>query len=286
MMKTQILTVVLLLIITSAFAQQVEPDLKLTKQWETGPGLKIPESVLYDTITDIIYVSNIDGSPGYKDSTGFISTLSADGTMLKADWVTGIDAPKGMGILNNHLFVSNITEVIEIDIPTATIIKRYPVEGANFLNDIAIDPKTGMVFITDSSTGQVYILLNGVVTSWLKGDMFKGANGLCLSGNLLYIGTGNSILRANIVSGEVTVAIPGTGGVDGLFVTSDNNFIFSDFKGSVFIGNAKRKPELMLNTTQQKMNAADFGVVVSKNMILIPTFANNKVVCYTSATIK
>jgi DNA-binding beta-propeller fold protein YncE len=284
MRKLTVLFVFLLAMVT-AFAQLIQPGSAFTRQWETGPGLKIPESVLYDSATGIIYVSNIEGKPAAKDSTGFIATLSTDGKILNAGWVKGLDAPKGMGILNNHLFVSNIDEVVEIDILTASIIKRHKVEGSQFLNDIAIDPKTGMIFITDSGTGQVYVLLNGVVSPWLQGPMFKGANGLFLLGNLLYIGTANSILQANITSGEVIVSIAGTGAVDGLFVNSQGKYIFSDFNGSVYLSGMKRKPELLLNTTTKKENAADFGVIVSKNMILIPTFGNNKIVCYTTPLI-
>lgn len=286
MMKTPVFTILCLLFTAVALAQQIQPVTMLNRKWETGPGLKIPESVFYDTNSGIIYVSNVEGSPAVKDSTGFISTLSQDGKIIKADWVKGIDAPKGMGILNNHLYVSNIDEVVEIDIPTATIVERYPVVGSKFLNDIAIDPKTGMIFITDSGTDKVYVLLNGAVSLWLQGPMFKGANGLYLCDNLLFIGTGDNIIQADIKSGEVIICVPNTGNVDGLFVTSDKKFIFSDWKGSVFIADLRKKPELLLNTASQKVNAADFGVIVSKNMILIPTFANNKVVCYTSAFIK
>lgn len=284
-MKTHFLTFAFLLFIAVACAQLAQPVNTFKKQWETGPGLKVPESVLYDTATGVIFVSNVNGKPADKDSNGFIATVSTEGKILNAGWVKGIDAPKGMGILNKHLFVTNIDEVVEIDIPTATIVKRHKVEGSSFLNDIAIDSKTGMVFITDSGTGEVFVLLNDKVIPWLQGDMFKGANGLYLSDSLLYIGTGNSILQADIKTGGVVISVPNSGGVDGLYMNSDGKFIFSDFKGSVFISGIK-KPELLLNTTLQQENAADFGIIVSKNMILIPTFYDNKVVCYTSQAIR
>ena len=287
-MKTPVFLFVSLLILTVACGQQTKPGDLMVKKWETGPGLKTPESVLYDDSTGVIYVSNVDGKPSEKDKRGFIATLSVDGQILKADWVTGIDAPKGMGILNNHLFVSNIDEVVEIDISTATIIKRYPVAGSTFLNDIATDPKTGKVYITDSGTGTVYILMNGEVSLWLQGPMFKGANGLFIKDSVLYIGTDNGILQAQTQSGEVKPWITKDyeGEVDGLYVTSEGKFIFSDWKGSVFITGKDGKPELLLNTSAQNINAADFGIIASRKMILIPTFFDNKVVCYTLDDIK
>lgn len=282
-MKTIAIFAVILMTSLSAFSQ---PGKKLTKLWETAPGLKIPESVLYDPTSGIVYVSNIDGNPSEKDKSGFISTLSPEGKILKTDWATGLDAPKGMGILKNHLFVTNIDEVVEIDIKTAAIVKRYAVTGSKFLNDIAIDTKTGKVFITDSGNGQVYTLTDGKVILWQQGPMFKGANGLCMSDKALYIGASGNIVKADINSGEAVVWIANTGGVDGLFVTSDNKFIYSDWKGSVFIAGKNQEPELLLNTSAEKVNAADFGVIASKNMILIPTFMDNKVVGYSSKLIK
>ncbi len=182
-MKNSIITFLFLLSLSAVFAQTAQTKTDFTKLWETAPGLKIPESVLYDSVTGLIFVSNIEGNPSKKDSCGFISTLSADGKILKADWVKGIDAPKGMAILNNHLFVSNIDEVVEIDIAAATIVKRYPISGSKFLNDIAIDPKTGMIFITDTETGVVYVMLNKKSSVWLQDALYIGANGLYLKEN-------------------------------------------------------------------------------------------------------
>jgi DNA-binding beta-propeller fold protein YncE len=285
-MKILLLQCIFSITILSALAQSTEPSVTIKKLWETPAGLKVPESVLYDTASKVIFVSSVNGMPADKDNNGFISTLSVDGKIMNESWLTGLDAPKGMGILNNHLFVTNIDEVVEIDIPTAKIINRFPVKSSKFLNDIAIDPKSGMIFITDTSNGEVFVLFEGKVTSWLQGPMFKGANGLFLSDSMLYIGTGNNILQADIKSGEVVVAISNSGGVDGLYLTADGNFIYSDFKGSVFMANPyKKKRILLLNTTDQKANAADFGVITSKKMILIPTFADNKVVCYSLSAI-
>ena len=285
-MKSHFLLAVFLFLLFTSCAQKIVQNNTLNKLWETGSGLKTPESVLYDTATKLIFVSNVDGSPAKKDTAGFISTLSIDGKIIQTQWVKGLHAPKGMGILNKHLFVTNIDEVVEIDIATATIVKRYPVEGSKFLNDIAIDPKTGMIFVTDTSTGQVFVMLDGGVSLWLGDEMFKGANGLYLKDSSLYIGTNNSILKANIISGELVVAMVTAGQVDGLFVTSDDTFIYSDFSGSVYYARQYHRPEVLLNISAEKVNAADFGIIALKNMIMIPTFGDNKVVCYTSKLIQ
>lgn len=281
------LTITLICTFLSVNAQSNTKSTRLQKQWESAPGFKIPESVLYDEETGIIYVSNIDGNPSKKDTTGFISTLSADGSLLKLEWVKGIDAPKGMGILKNHLYVTNIDEIVEIDIPSASIVNRFSVPEASFLNDVAVDLNNGLIFITDTKTGKVHILQNGKIFTWLEGEMFKGANGLCVREGNLYIGTANSILKADIASGEIVICGVNTGSVDGIFVTGEKKYIYSDWKGAIFLTTRfMPKPELLMNTSEQKINAADFGIIQSKQLILIPTFADNRVICYSLADIK
>ena len=60
--------------------------------WSTE-GFSNPESALYDSARDIIYVSNVDGAPTDKDGAGHISLLTKDGKMHEANWVTGLNAP-------------------------------------------------------------------------------------------------------------------------------------------------------------------------------------------------
>ena len=76
---------------------------ELISTWSTDSVLKVPESVCYDVTEDILYVSNIEGKPTEKDGKGFISKVSPEGEVLDLKWVTGIDAPKGMGVYQGKL---------------------------------------------------------------------------------------------------------------------------------------------------------------------------------------
>jgi len=67
-----ILGLVLTVILVNA-AAAAEPKLI----WETK-GLAQPESVVYDPVTDVLYVSNINGTVMRKDGNGFISRLKPD----------------------------------------------------------------------------------------------------------------------------------------------------------------------------------------------------------------
>lgn len=251
----------------------------MERLWETPAGLQIPESVIYDDSTGIVYVSNIVGSPTLKDGKGFISKLNTNGEILDLNWITGLDAPKGMAIYNGKLYVTNITEIVEIDIQNSLISNRYPVPGSVFLNDIAADEK-GNIYFTDTKKGSVSILSNGKVNNWLDDKLFEGANGLYYKKGILYIGTNKGILKAFINTGDVMSYLGTNAGVDGLFVTSDNKFVYSDWTGSVYITKPGKKITLLINTTLLKENAADFCAVPSLQLIMVPTFSKNTVVGY------
>jgi hypothetical protein len=91
---------------------------KIEKVWETPAQFKTPESVIYEPNEDVLFVSNIDGAPDRKDKQGAISKVSPlNGSIIELNWVTGLDAPKGMAITNNTnntlLYVSDITETVQ-----------------------------------------------------------------------------------------------------------------------------------------------------------------------------
>src|SRR5688572_2375683 len=130
---------------------------KLTLAWQTDTVFRVPESVLIDPVRKVCYVSNIDGASGEKDGKGFISKISPEGKVLALQWVTGLDAPKGMGIAGPHLYVADLFQVVVIDLTSGKIVRRIDVPDAKFLNDITVD-KAGAVYVSDSSTGKIHLI--------------------------------------------------------------------------------------------------------------------------------
>src|SRR5687768_1641078 len=128
---------------------------QLTRIWETDSTLKVPESVLFDGKNDVLYVSNIDGDAAAKDGKGSIGKVGLDGKVIQAEWVTGLHAPKGMGLYKGDLYVADVDAVVVIDTKKGVISKRIPIEGAVFLNDLSIDKK-GVVYVSDSRAAKVH----------------------------------------------------------------------------------------------------------------------------------
>ena len=51
--------------------------------WETEKIFELPESVIYDSTNDVLYVSNITDHPLKKDGTGYISKIGVDGNIIE-----------------------------------------------------------------------------------------------------------------------------------------------------------------------------------------------------------
>ena len=101
-------------------------------------GLSTPESALYDSEKDVIYVSNVNGHPTEKDSNGFISTVSPEGKIISLNWVENLNAPKGLALRSNKLYVADIATLVVINTNTGEIVKRFQDDNAKFLNDVTI----------------------------------------------------------------------------------------------------------------------------------------------------
>ncbi|NOZ35817.1 MAG: hypothetical protein GXO80_11030 [Chlorobi bacterium] len=247
--------------------------------WETSADLKTPESVKFDSVNNILYISNINGNPAAKDGNGFISKVSLDGKIIEKEWVKGLNAPKGMGIYKGILFVTDIDELAEISIAEGKIIKTYKVADAKFLNDIDVD-ETGNVYVSDTETGKIWVLKNKTFNVWLQSPEFVSPNGLFVYKQNLLVGTKNKILSVDIKTKNIKTYIDHTGSIDGLESIGNNQFIFSDWSGHIYISNYARDIKLVLNTAKDTVQAADIEYCAEKDMILVPTFYHNTVSAY------
>jgi sugar lactone lactonase YvrE len=256
---------------------------KLTKQWQTKKELRIPESVLYDESRNILYVSNINGKPTEKNGQGFISKVSLGGKIEVLKWTTGLNAPKGSAFYGNKLYVSDIDQLIEIDLKTGKILAKYPAAGAKFLNDVVTDA-SGNVYVTDMSSENsvIYKLTQGDMTVWMKGTEIRNPNGLYMEEKRLLLGnSGDGSLKAiNLADKKIaTIARVGSG-IDGLRSDGKGNYFISDWKGKTSLVTASGQIIVLIDTTASKINSADLEYIKSRKLLLIPTFFDNRVVAY------
>src|SRR6187397_707267 len=129
-----IIVLLALLSSTTVFSQH-----QLVKLWETDSVLKVPESVLFDAANKVLYATNIDGTdPWGKDGKGSVAKVGLDGIVIATEWVSGLNAPKGMGLYKGKLYVADLNELVVIDIAGGKIDKRIAVTGAEGLNDVSV----------------------------------------------------------------------------------------------------------------------------------------------------
>jgi sugar lactone lactonase YvrE len=264
---------------------------QVQKLWETPAQLKTPESVLYEPIENVLFVSNIDGKPNEKDGQGFISKVSPiNGSVIELNWVTGLNAPKGMTVSSDRskLFVSDITDLVEIDIVNGQITNRYNAPGSAFLNDVVSDGQ-GNIYVSDTGTNATYKFDRSNKSSlqiWLQNTELNSPNGLFVdnSTNKLVVASLGGSLRlvdlANKTISDLGEQVP-IGSFDGIEGdTSENIYYVTDWAaGKVYAVNSDGTDYKTL-IDLQKQGTADLEFIADKRMVIVPLMQDNKLVAY------
>lgn len=247
---------------------------KLEKIWETDSVIAVPESVL--PAKDILYVSLIDGAGWTADGKGGVGKLTRDGKIIDTVWITGLSAPKGMGIVGNRLYVADMVEVVIIDIEKGKIEKKVKIDSAKGLNDITVTDK-GVVYVSDTRGNRIWRLQNDIAELWL--DSVMNVNGLKAVGDDLYIGWGKSFVKANAQK-QLTKIAEVLQQIDGIEPIGNGDFILTAWAGYIWYAHSDGRVETLLETYQQKKNTADIGYDPNKKIIYVPTFNAKTVAAY------
>jgi sugar lactone lactonase YvrE len=267
-----------------------------TPAWRVTEGISTPESVLYDAAADRYLVSNINGKPVDADNNGYITEISGDGKVTKPKLIEGgakakLDAPKGMGIAGNVLYVSDLNVVRKFDPKTGAPKGEVPVAGAVFLNDIAIAPD-GRVFVTDSGLklgasglepaggDAVYVIdKGGKVKPLAKMKELNGPNGVLFVGKDVWVNTFGSdeLYRLDDQGAKKDVTHLPSGGLDGM-TSMGESILVSSWKGSaIYKGKPNGKFEPVVSSVG---GAADITYDSKRSRVLVPRFMDNAVEAY------
>lgn len=262
---------------------KTETEIVLTKLWETDTLLKTCEAVRYHKEKGVIYVSNIGNvPPSEKDGDGSMSVINLKGEIVNQNWVTGMSAPKGIHFYNDKLYVTDIDAIVKIDMKSGAIEKRIGVENAVFLNDLDIDTN-GDVYFTDSTDSKVYKLVNDEVSLWLDLEGMN-PNGILVEKDRILV---VSFSKGDFIAIDKTTkqhSVLATGIVkgDGI-VPIKEGYLVSTWPGELFFVDKNHQGETankILDTKEDKLNAADISIIPEENILLVPTFFGNKVVAY------
>jgi sugar lactone lactonase YvrE len=258
--------------------------------WEITEGLAQPESAWFDAASGALFISNVAGSPGEKDGQGWISRADAEGRMVKARWVEGLNAPKGLRSFGGKLYAADIDELVEIDIAGAVVSRRLKAPGALMLNDVAVDG-LGSVYVSDTLGSSIYrFTQRGEAFVFAQGPELESPNGLCFLGDKLYVAAWGlakpdwsaakpgRLLAVDVKTKAVSVVGAPEGNLDGV-ENWKGGWLVSDFvAGKVFQRDAKGKVKTLLSGFK---GAADLGLIESRKLLVLPKMQENKVTAYT-----
>ncbi len=259
----------------------------------TVEGFSSPESTIVNK--NDLYVSNVgkELKPTLKDGDGFISKLDVNGKIKELHFIDGLDAPKGMGIVGNTLFVADINTLRGFDLQSKKEIFNVVFEGVNFLNDITVKD-SNTLFIGASDTSAIYEV-NISNKSYKKLMDFTVTNGLFYEDGILYAAQLGSTTQ-NMFDGKGKLykidlkdnnKLTQLGNFEGVLdgVTKVGNKVYvSDWgnakdTGIVRVYDLKTKEETILKL-QSFMGAADFWIDEKSKKIFMPQMIGNKVTIF------
>ncbi|HEX6242393.1 MAG TPA: hypothetical protein VFZ61_15885 [Polyangiales bacterium] len=257
-------------------------------------GFETPESVLHDPRLDLYLVSNIDGSPLDLDDRAFISRLRPDGSIEQLKWIDAedpavrLDAPKGMALVGDVLYVADVASVRKFDRDSGKPLGAIEIPGATFINDVCADAD-GTVYVSDSgiqggftpSGGDAIYKLtrDGQVSVLAKSQTLGRPNGLALDGQggvwVATFGSGE-LLHLSAGGASSQSLAPPKGSLDGVVVWERRLFV-SSWEGSTVY---EREGDSFVERVRGVAAPSDIGFDAKRKRLLIPLFYADALVIY------
>jgi hypothetical protein len=266
---------------TGAHAADGAKQHKLTKLWESEATLKVPESVRFDAKRKVLYVANIDGQPWEADGKGSVGKVGLDGKVIAAEWITGLDCPKGMALSDDGklLYVADAGGIVVVDIDAGKVREKIAVPGSQRLNDLVNDK--GTLYVSDSGGKKVYVVKDGKPEVHLDETVLKGPNGVLVHGGALHVLDNDSLNKVGKDKKLEVLASGMPGGADGLENVWGDDFLVTVWSGAIWYVPAKGEKQLLFDGKAVDTKTADIGWDPKTKTVYVPTFFKNTVVAYT-----
>jgi hypothetical protein len=249
--------------------------------WRTV-GFDRPESVVVDTDSGHLFVSNVVGSPNSVDGDGFISMLGMDGTIIDLHWLGGFDGPKGMAIVGKTLYVADIKKIYVIDLTSRERL-TFEVDGAVALNDVAAADDDGSVFVTDVATNSIFRLSDGQTKIWMQDARLNMPNGITIDGQRMLIASwggpeatsAGGLLSIDMATRSISPVLgaESVGNLDGVIRKSTGIYFTDNTRGQLLRVHTKGSVEVIATLGQ---GSADLSG--EKDMVFLPILQSNAVV--------
>lgn len=246
-------------------------------------GFSGPEAVRYDPDQDLYFVSNFNGEPA-GDANGFISKVSADGTIDSLRFMTGnedypLHGPRGMYITNGTLWAADADGIHGFHTETGEHVDFIDFTSfePGFLNDI-VEGADGNLYVTDTGKSVVYIIENGT-PSVLVEELPAPPNGITIDpdNNIVLAPWEGATMFPTLVVGEQGYAeyaqAESGGNFDGIEFVNGRLIVASQVDNSIHMIFDDQDHVVI----QTPGDPADIGIDTRRNQIAVPYIALNRV---------
>jgi sugar lactone lactonase YvrE len=209
--------------------------------------------------------------------------LSPAGEILDLKWVEGLNAPTGMDIWHDTLFVVERRALAAIDLSSGSVVGRWPIPDPVFPNDISIDDE-GTAFISDTRSNnwpesRIYRFREGEFDVFANEGITR-SNGIWIHDGKLLVGSSGdgSLKRVGLKTGRVETVLSLAGGViDGIRVDEEGNLLVSHWEGQLYRISPEGEMVEILDAMPEGWNTADFEYLPEERLLVFPTFLDNRV---------
>ncbi|MEM6805396.1 MAG: hypothetical protein AAF696_28620 [Bacteroidota bacterium] len=249
--------------------------------WETDSLFFAPECVVYDSVNKCIYVSNYNDKGGFRKKEDMlydecISKIDMNGKLQEMKWIDNLMGPTGLAIYNQKLFIVERDGLSIVDIAQRKVQGKIIIEGAKFLNDIAID-KDGRAYISDTDNNCIYKIEQGKSSIWFSGDILDRPNGLYIDNDKLLVGLSGkaNLLSLSLSDKKIEAIATGVSDyIDG--INKLNNQYLLSWKSELYIVGDNNAKSVLFES--EKDFLADFDFIKKDKLVIIPALLTNKVI--------
>lgn len=251
--------------------------------------LEHPEAIVSDGNFLFVSCFGKDLAPAQKDTDGYIAKINFDGSVVEKHFFTGLSAPKGMCIVGDVLYFTDINRVKGVNLSNKTIVLDVKISAAKFLNDITSQDGKKLL-ISDSSLKAIFEVelqeANYSVYDSISAP--TSTNGLHYDKKTkrLYVAGGKrqgehasiGYYDANKKFVQISTT---AGSFDGLFLLNENTLLATDWQNSSDNG---RLVKINISTgsvspcnNTRIAGSADFYYHAPTKMVFIPALVSSKI---------
>lgn len=273
-MKLFSLLILITIITACSTTKQVEEHqlIKPNIVMEISQGLLNPESIFYSPKHEAYFVANLGNGKGY------ISKHDRKGNLVKEKWLTNLRGPKGITVVGDYLYFTDITKVHKVHIPRARIVKTFSAKETKSLTDTAADDN-GNIYVSDANSDILFKIQKEKMNVWIKDKKLEGSSGLFTDGKqhvLAVRKTGEMTMIQIANPTDIYLHSNVKGHLSGIAADKSGMLWISDLmNGDIY--------SMEKNGTVRKMfnlgaGTADHSIVKELNILIIPQMMQNKII--------